>query len=419
MCPNALSPSLCCSSISGTCSSHTTIVDIHTPPHQHEENNNPINNNNTFLLSLSSHLDLLAAGSLFLLPSLLPYLASALTADSYSPSSPFLALESDPLIGAYGSPFPARSPELVSGTTTTTTTASSAWTWSTTWIMMLPCLGVIAPMSLFKLLAVLEERSKNKNGIECPYKRWRQSRAATRRRTNTARRVVRQSNSRHGAVDGPTLQAIKRAWRNLMRTTTTSCVDDDNSRVVLGYAPLPLAMAYQDEVSAEEGRCEKSMHPMDNNNVDFCSNNTASNIKKYQQQHQQRVSTLPRPKTILLASLWAWTLLMTLSAKMGFNSLDQTSVPPSFAVSSPVTRVPTNAIVGGSSAASGAPIFILPSASPLPADLQLLETDDVGQIDLHLWEPTSDLWSTEHQQQEGSAGGEDAMVAPLDMDFDV
>ncbi|KAG0379772.1 hypothetical protein BGX24_011794 [Mortierella sp. AD032] len=159
-------------------------------------------------------------------------------------------------------------------------------------------------------------------------------------------------------------------------------------------------------------------HPTDNK-LDFYSNNTASNIKNCRRL-QQQVSALPRPKTILLASLWAWTLLMTLSAKMGFNSLEQTSVSPSFAVSSPPTRVPTNAIVGGSSAASSSPIFILPPVLPFPADLQSLETEeDDGEIDLRLWEPTSDLWSTEQQQQGESMSSEDEMVALLDMDIDV
>lgn len=218
------------------------------------------------------------------------------------------------------------------------------------------------------------------------------------------RKLMKQSNYRHGAADGPTFKVIKRVWRNLVGTTS-----DD----FLGYAPLPLA--YQDdEVSAEEGLCvgEKDMHHLPK--VDFASHN-----------HQRRqvsspalASALPRPKTILLASLWAWTLLMTFSARMGFNSLEHISVPPSspFAVSSPSSPpmpmpgvVSSNVIEGG----VGAPIFILS-----PADQQPLQTEE-SQIDLRMWEPTSDLWSAEQQQNEQSVDGVDAIVSRLDMDIDV
>ncbi|KAF8946000.1 hypothetical protein BGZ47_001561 [Haplosporangium gracile] len=209
---------------------------------------------------------------------------------------------------------------------------------------------------------------------------------------------MKQSNCRHGAADGPTLKAIKRTWRNLMG------IDRDRDDF-LGYAPLPLALAYHDdEVSAEEGLCvgEKNMHLP---KVDLACKS---------HQRRQVSSTLPRPKTILLASLWAWTLLMTFSAKMGFNSFEQLSAPPSpFAVSpfsSPVMPMPglvsSNVIEQGG---TGAPIFILP-----PADLQPLQVEK-GQIDLHMGEPISDLWSAE-QPEEESVGGADAIVSMLDMD---
>ncbi|KAF9909149.1 hypothetical protein EC991_009059 [Linnemannia zychae] len=236
---------------------------------------------------------------------------------------------------------------------------------------------------------------------------------------------MRQSNCRHGAADGPTLKAIKRVWRNLVKTPS---VDDDSNIDFLGYAPLPsLSMVHQDEVSAEEGLCvnrgevnnEKGMHQVDFSKIHSCDNR--------RRRHQpEQVSALPRPKTILLASLWVWTLLMTLSAKMGLNSLEQISVPPSFAVSSlsPMTRldpVPTHMIQGGSSV-SGAPIFILPPLMPFPADLQPLETqEEDAEIDLRSWEPTSDLWSAEQQQQQRQQGesATDSVVALLDMDMNI
>ncbi|KAF9118559.1 hypothetical protein BGW39_001053 [Mortierella sp. 14UC] len=185
-------------------------------------------------------------------------------------------------------------------------------------------------------------------------------------------------------------------------------------------------MAYQDEVSAEEGLCvvsggeaiNKKVHQVDFGNIHTHAH--SSNHRR--RQREQQVSALPRPRTILIASLWAWTLLMTLSAKMGFNSLEQISVSPS-----PMTRpglVPSNVVQGGSSI-SGSPIFILPPPMPFPADLQTLETqeeeddDDDAEINLRLWEPTSDIWSAEQQQQQQQGdSGADAVVALMDMDID-
>ncbi|KAG9066234.1 hypothetical protein KI688_001455 [Linnemannia hyalina] len=356
-----------------TCSpskAHTAIIDIHTTTtaHQNEETS-------TFLQSFTSHLDILTAGSLFLLPSILPFFASALTADSYYASSSSSTPASAP--ESYVSPTPplyatqVHSVPPVSGTTATAL-ESSAWTWSTTWIMLLPCLGVLAPLSLFKIMTLLEE-----HGIQCPCIRWRQGRRAVAGRR--VWKLMKQSNCRHGAADGPTLKAIKRVWRNLVGTTS-----DD----FLGYAPLPLAY-HDNEVSAEEGLC---VGEKDIPKVDLAS--------KSHQRRQASLSALPRPKTILLVSLWAWTLLMTFSANMGFNSLEQISVlpSPSFAVSSPLN-------------------FIFSPAAP--ADLQALQVED-GQIDLRMWEPTSDLWSAEQQQpqEEQSVDGMDAIVSMLDMDID-
>lgn len=202
-----------------------------------------------------------------------------------------------------------------------------------------------------------------------------------------------QSNCCHGATDGPTLKAIKRFWRNLLR------IESDD---FLGFAHLPLA--YQDEVNAEEGLCVSDKEDMHLPKVDFT---------KSHQRRQVSWSALPRPKTILLASLWAWTMLMVFSAKMGFNSLQQISVPPpSLAVSSPSPMpsiVPYSNVVeqGG----SGAPIFILPAA--FPADLQTLQveeqdnhTDLLLDMDIDLQFET--LWAQDQQpavdsQEDGEA----------------
>ncbi|KAG0293569.1 hypothetical protein BGZ96_002676, partial [Linnemannia gamsii] len=186
---------------------------------------------------------------------------------------------------------------------------------------------------------------------------------------------MNQSNCCHGAVDGSTFKAIKRVWRNLLR------IESDD---FLGYAPLPLA--YQDEVSAEEGLCVSEKETMHLPKVDF--------TKSYQR--QVSLSALPRPKTILLASLWAWTMLMTFSAKMGFNSLQQISVPPP-----PFGVVPYSDVLeqGG----GGAPIFILPAA--FPADLQILQVEEQDdQTDLFLdmdinvqFDAIDALWAQDQQ----------------------
>ncbi|KAG0315542.1 hypothetical protein BGZ97_008142 [Linnemannia gamsii] len=203
---------------------------------------------------------------------------------------------------------------------------------------------------------------------------------------------MRQNNTSYGAADGQTFKAIKRVWRNLLRIESDDC---------FGYAPLPLA--YQDEVSAEEGLCVSEKEGMHLPKVDFTK-------KSHQHRQVSSPSALPRPKTILLASLWAWTMLMTFSAKMGFNSLEQISVPPS-SVSSPSSPPMAGAVPYYNVIEQGggdAPIFILPS------DLQPLQVEEQdGQIDLRMWEPTSNIWSAEQQQQ-----GE-AIVSLLDMDIDV
>jgi hypothetical protein len=199
----------------------------------------------------------------------------------------------------------------------------------------------------------------------------------------------------------------------------TQSVGDDNSRDFLGYVPLPLS--YQDEASAEEGLCvsgEKSTYHVDCNNIHIYGGN-------HRQQIKQRVSALPRPRTVLLASLWAWTLLMTFSAKMGFNSLEQVSLPPTVApsASSSMTRpslVPTNVIQGGSSV-SDTPIFILPPSMPFSESLKPQEDEDAG-VDSSSWERISDLWSVEEQQQQQQQQGEsgiDSIVTLLGMDIDV
>ncbi|KAG0305952.1 hypothetical protein BGZ99_001937 [Dissophora globulifera] len=89
--------------------------------------------------------------------------------------------------------------------------------------------------------------------------------------------------------------------------------------------------------------------------------------RQVQRQKRQQVSTLPRPKTIILASLGLWTVLMALSASMGFNSV---SIP---ALSSSIR-----------------PTTITGSPSKPITSTQEDNSND-GMIDLSLWEPSSSL----------------------------
>ncbi|KAF9364431.1 hypothetical protein BGX34_001531 [Mortierella sp. NVP85] len=114
------------------------------------------------LKTLSSHLDLLYAGSLFLLPSILPYVASALV--SYSSSN-------------------------ASSSHETTAKAASELGWGLAWVMFLTCVGVILPLAAFKIMTSLEsDRLSSKNA---------------------------NMSGRSGIMACPTVSAIKRTWMAL------------------------------------------------------------------------------------------------------------------------------------------------------------------------------------------------------------
>jgi len=197
------------------------------------------------LKTLSSHLDLLYAGSLFLLPSILPYVASVLV--SYSSSNASSSHE----------------------------TTAKAIGWGLAWATFLTCVGVILPLAAFKIMTSLEnDRLSSKNA-------------------NMARRS--------GIMACPTVSAIKRTWMALKGDSP-------------GYGPLALdasnsSRLYDESEDDDENVSYKNIH---------------------------RPSVLPRPKTIIMTSLGIWTLLMTLSACLGLNTVTR---PESTLVTPETTRV--------------------------------------------------------------------------------
>ncbi|KAF8963332.1 hypothetical protein BGZ46_001008 [Entomortierella lignicola] len=283
------------------------------------------------LNSLSSHLDLLTAGCLFLLPSLLPYLASAL--ESYTRQDLVLSSSSSPTL-------------LTSAQSALSTTlTSNSWNWQTTWVLLLPCFGVMIPLSLFKGLTMLEETS-----FQCPFRRWRQNKRVIVRSnssvSNSQRspllgscncaatalaegvrdgvpctRIAQQpKHQQHGIMFGPTVHAIKRAW-NVLKSGHS------------GYGPISLnSPLTESDRYSERTVVESTLLSIDNlfesnlqqgqirASCDSCNNNSGDNDKN-NSFVRQKFSVLPRPRSILLASLGVWTLLMTFSSVLGVNTI--------------------------------------------------------------------------------------------------
>jgi hypothetical protein len=202
------------------------------------------------LKALSSHLDLLYAGSLFLLPSILPYVASILVSSSSSNAS---------------------------SSHETTAKAASHLSWGLAWAMFLTCVGVILPLAAFTIMSSLESDHLSSKNANMP--------------------------RRSGIMACPTVSVIKRAWMALKGDSP-------------GYGPLAL------DASNSSGLYVESEDDDDDENVSY------KNI--------HRPSALPRPKTIIMTSLGIWTLLMTLSACLGLNTVTR---PESTLVTPETTRV--------------------------------------------------------------------------------
>ncbi|KAG0003282.1 hypothetical protein BGZ79_001258 [Entomortierella chlamydospora] len=260
------------------------------------------------LSTLSFHLDLLTAGSLFLLPSILPFLASTLTSyitDNASPQS-------------IPSPTTTTSP-LSYDITSPTSAASDIWNWQTTWVPLLPCIGAVAPLSLLKVMTMVEESS-----FQCPFQRWRRSKSGSNSQRNPicvscardATRVIRQQQyHRHGTMFGPTVHVIKRAWQAFKREPS-------------GYQPLsldsPLSEGFSDNDNnicgvEEESECDDETIMVESTDGAPCT------CKKSYYYMRQQPSVLPRPRSILRAGLIVWTVLMGLSSILGLNTVRPTS----------------------------------------------------------------------------------------------
>ncbi|KAG0264739.1 hypothetical protein BG011_006169 [Mortierella polycephala] len=275
------------------------------------------------LKTLASHLDLLTAGSLFLLPSILSFLASALTAYTASPPPSFS--QSFSTLNETGH----------------NKSILDDWSWQTTWILLLPCIGVMIPLLLFKVLSSLEERS-----FECPFKCWWNRRMND---NNCLRRRVSKTKPaavvpvRSWILTCPTINTIKRTWRvlkgdppgygplaldtsSLTTTAAPSSLSFSRTRTASTSNPTWSVFISSDkdleEDEGDEGLCTPPQ-PC----TCTCNCGESGDTSKENEHYMigKRRSVLPRPKIILLSSLCAWTVLMGLSSSLGFNTIEPSS----------------------------------------------------------------------------------------------
>ncbi|KAF9390311.1 hypothetical protein CPB97_009529 [Podila verticillata] len=198
------------------------------------------------LKSLSSHLDLLTAGSLFLLPSILPYLASGLSA--YTSSSSL--------------------------------SSSNDWNWGTAWIMILPCIGLVIPMTaaLIGIQTSPSAAGSQPRKSRCPWARWSSNTRVSSWRTC------------------PTIQSLQRSWWAVRGRPS-------------GYGPLT-----QDPLSPSSPKLSRPCSPLGGGPCAHHTNNNNNN------NNNNNTAMLKRPRVVLLSSLCFWTLLMILSS-VGLNKI--------------------------------------------------------------------------------------------------
>lgn len=211
--------------------------------------------NDRLLRTLGSHLNMLTAGTLYLLPSTLPFVASTFTA--YASSSK-----------------------------TDSTSEGVVGLGEFTGISLLPCIGVLLPIAVFKIMTSLEKRS--------------QSSLCHRRRSSI--------------MTCPTINAIKRTWKTLKGDPP-------------GYGPLAL----------DASNTSSSSLYSDSDDDQECRGRRYKGV---------RLSSLPRPKTIIMTSLGLWTILMALSACLGLNSISN-SVNTTNTASGALPPLPNEVRLGG------------------------------------------------------------------------
>ncbi|KAG0214500.1 hypothetical protein BGX28_001954 [Mortierella sp. GBA30] len=121
----------------------------------------------------------------------------------------------------------------------------------------------------------------------------------------------------------PTVNAIKRAWRSLIGQPP-------------GYGPLALDNSHSAKVrtastssstwflfTSSPSESELDSDPDSDSDSDatvVMDVNREDGGKQYRAIGAEKLSSFPRPKTILLTSLCIWTGLMVLSSSMGFNT---------------------------------------------------------------------------------------------------
>ncbi|KAF9898139.1 hypothetical protein BX616_004439 [Lobosporangium transversale] len=319
-----------------------------------------VKENDQLLRTLASHLDLLTAGALFLLPSILPFLASALTAYTYtyhngssssssnSSNSNNANVSSDDVSSSTSSLLMALIEEL-----------TEHCTWGTISILLLPCIGIMIPLSAFRVLSLLEEKNDHE---KIPFlsrsplrrlSRWMHWRSQEEQNntdpflpsttatvsTTAATDCKRKTGPRRSSMDNDgdvsycchTMTSTKvnssldsrRRWSfpTSMRASTGFRLGDNDGYQSLNLRTAPMSPSAREQAEKEGEARSWSLFLTDNNSSSHMDAVDATNTPTTHRHQGPQFSKLPRPRTILLTGLGIWTILMIVSSLLGINTI--------------------------------------------------------------------------------------------------
>ncbi|KAF9404712.1 hypothetical protein BGZ94_003992, partial [Podila epigama] len=294
--------------------------------------------------SLALHLDLLTAGSLFLLPSILPFLASALNAYTTTSTS--------------------------TSVSTSTSTSSNDWNWGTTWIMALPCVGILIPLVAAAIAS--HSQSQPSQSSYCPWAKW------TRRSGSASGLSSESCASQQQHIHGirswrtcPTIQTLQRHWWSLrghpagygpLTQDSCSMPSSPTTPTTPTTPTLPHFPAHWH--AGERGQCVQTNGPT-----------TPLLTDNHQEQQQTKSPLFKRPRVILLSSLCFWTFLMVISSHCGLNNVrSSVSATPS----QPETWLAPSSASASSDEKSPEPIYLVfETLAPIAiVDTTVVTTED-------------------------------------------
>ncbi|KAF9437694.1 hypothetical protein BGZ76_011539 [Entomortierella beljakovae] len=287
------------------------------------------------------------------------------------------------------------------------------------------------------VLTMVEEGS-----LQCPLRRWRQNRIrlgsnvvdsqmspvcakcprcstpktsaaitmGARRAVTSAQQQQQQQYHPHGVMYGPTLTSIRRAWKVLKREPSSptgyspltmnksESESEDEGEILFKSSPTVLEMnppAFSESSSLlyeqdkedheEDDEVDEDTPCMSGPCTCICDDVTIA-IDENISSRRVRSSIIPRPKSILMASLAVWTILMAFSSVLGFSH-----VIPALSVPSEV--------------------------QPAPAQYNNNNNNNndanMGGIDLQAWEPMSSNNNNNKVRQGGFVsfeGGPESIV---------